>query len=115
MVALTPAVCNTTATVVGTEYHWGIKPLTVGMHSADLIREPNNEYDTNAIAVHIEGNMTGYLSRDQAERYAPALDVTGVTVQTMAVCESNGDGLSVKVYLPTPGDVDGAIRTCWPS
>ena len=49
----------------------GIKPLTVGMHSADLIREPNNEYDTNAIAVHIEGNMTGYLSRDQAERYAP--------------------------------------------
>jgi tetratricopeptide (TPR) repeat protein len=39
-----------------------------------LIPEPKNEYDPNAVAVHAEnGGIIGYLSREDAEEYQPAI------------------------------------------
>lgn len=40
----------------------------------ELVREPKNEYDANAIAAHVEGRQVGYLRRELAEQLAPALD-----------------------------------------
>jgi hypothetical protein len=39
---------------------------------AALVPEPDNEHDSNAIAVHIEGRRVGYLSRGDARRYRTA-------------------------------------------
>jgi hypothetical protein len=38
-----------------------------------LVPEPNNEYDPNAIQVRIDGELVGYLSREDAAVYRPGL------------------------------------------
>ncbi len=40
---------------------------------AQLVPEPNNRYDANAVQVLINGNVVGYLPREDAVRYAPIL------------------------------------------
>jgi rubrerythrin len=40
---------------------------------AVLVPEPNNEYDPNAVKILIEGNLVGYLSREDAASYRPGL------------------------------------------
>jgi hypothetical protein len=40
---------------------------------AVLVPEPGNPYDPNAISVHIDGNLVGYLARDVAVSYLPGL------------------------------------------
>jgi hypothetical protein len=41
---------------------------------ARLVRDPENRYDANAIAVEIDRQTVGYLAREQAELLAPQLD-----------------------------------------
>ncbi len=38
-----------------------------------LVAEADNEYDSNAVSVWVEGLKVGYLSRDDARRYRPGL------------------------------------------
>jgi collagen type III alpha len=40
---------------------------------AQLVPEPWNPHDRNAVGVWVSGRQVGYLSRDDAARYAPAL------------------------------------------
>ena len=40
---------------------------------AVLTAEPDNPYDSNAVAVSIDGRKVGYLSREDAEQYQPGL------------------------------------------
>jgi hypothetical protein len=40
----------------------------------ELRRQPDNEYDANAIAVHGGGELLGFVPRELAEELAPALD-----------------------------------------
>ncbi len=40
---------------------------------AELMREPKNQYDRNAIAVIVHGLRVGHLQRDEAEDYQPLL------------------------------------------
>jgi len=40
---------------------------------AVLVPEPTNPYDVNAIAVQINGEVVGYLSRETAQEYLPGL------------------------------------------
>ncbi|MCA0331084.1 MAG: DUF2510 domain-containing protein [Actinobacteria bacterium] len=52
-----------------------------------LIREPNNKYDRNAIAVRADTGTVGYLPKEDARRYAPVLDAlaaNGRVAQTAA-------------------------------
>jgi len=37
--------------------------------TAHLVPEPNNPHDPNAIAVRVDGNLIGYLAKEQASRY----------------------------------------------
>jgi hypothetical protein len=39
-----------------------------------LLREPQNPYDPNAIAVTVDGDTVGYIARDDAAVLAPLLD-----------------------------------------
>ena len=47
-----------------------------GMQKQKLkfVREPDNEYDENAIKVLLNDKQIGYISRDDAEQFAPYLD-----------------------------------------
>ena len=40
---------------------------------AVLVPEPTNPHDSNAIAVHIDGYLVGYLPRAVAQEYLPGL------------------------------------------
>jgi hypothetical protein len=41
---------------------------------ATLVPEPTNRFDPDAVAVHIDEQRIGYLPREDAQRYRPALD-----------------------------------------
>jgi hypothetical protein len=41
---------------------------------ATLVSEPTNRFDPDAVAVYIDGQRIGYLPREDAQRYRPALD-----------------------------------------
>jgi hypothetical protein len=45
-----------------------------------LIPEPNNPYDPNAVAVKIENETVGYLSRDTAKLFCRALAASGFEI-----------------------------------
>ena len=45
---------------------------------ADLVREPNNPYDPNAVAVMIHGGTVAYLPKEQARRFSMQMDKEGV-------------------------------------
>jgi hypothetical protein len=44
---------------------------------AALVREPDNPYDKNAIAVHVDGQLVGYVPRDVAAELAPVMGRRG--------------------------------------
>src|SRR4051795_9987068 len=45
-----------------------------GQWPARLVREPQNRYDANAVAVQIDGQTVGHVAIEQAEQLAPQLD-----------------------------------------
>lgn len=53
---------------------------------ATLIREPDNEHDKNAVAIHQNGQRIGYYNRGMAPSLARALDagtkLSGYVVST---------------------------------
>lgn len=57
----------------GTSRQEIIKHLTK-FSKITLVREPNNEYDKNAVAVYANGKQIGYLSAAYAQSFAPKLD-----------------------------------------
>ena len=50
---------------------------------AELRPEPNNPYDSNAVAVFIDGRKVGYLGRDVAADYLTRLAETGAAGATV--------------------------------
>ncbi len=52
-------------------------PVNSDNISVFLKRNPVNQYDSNAIEVHVDGNMVGHIPKDIAARIAPIMD-TGV-------------------------------------
>jgi hypothetical protein len=82
-----------------------------------LVRNPANEYDANAIEVHVpllgRNSMVGHIPRERAARLAPLMDsgTKGVEAEVdfVAVSPENPKqpGLSVKVRvfdLPAPSE-----------
>jgi hypothetical protein len=62
---------------------------------AELEPEPTNEYDPNAICVKIEGRCVGYLSREDAVKYGPAIKGAvkkGQPLCVSAVVAGRGEG-----------------------
>lgn len=59
----------------------------------ELVREPNNFHDKNAIALYCNGKMIGYIKRDLAMGLAFLID-RGTRVEGEIVEITGGDGLS---------------------
>ncbi|MBO3664788.1 HIRAN domain-containing protein [Microbacterium stercoris] len=60
---------------------WGAKIRGAGRYDgqailgeAELVREPDNDYDPNAVAVHVRGAKVGYYNKGMARGLAKALD-----------------------------------------
>jgi hypothetical protein len=78
--------------------------------TAALIREPDNPYDTHAVAVWVDGKRVGYLSRSDALEYQEPLVVLGRTGNVLAcharICGREGtSNLGVWLDLPEPDSV----------
>jgi HIRAN domain len=88
----------------------GTPPLPVGVWVANnvakrepdlpwfqavLVREPDNEYDSNAIAVYSPAGKIGYLSREDAEEYQDVL---------IAVEEGGAHGGACSAFLRRAGN-----------
>lgn len=54
-----------------------IKTLAPGA-AATLVREPNNEYDANAVAVWVDGRKVGFIPKAQNKILAAFIDQQGV-------------------------------------
>ncbi|KAI0298566.1 SNF2 family N-terminal domain-containing protein [Russula brevipes] len=85
--------CTASSNVVGIQYYKG---LVDAGEQVRLIREPNNRYDRNAIAVQNIGRMqVGHIPRQMAAKLAPAIDAGLITVEgTM----NEGNCSSLKIY-----------------
>ncbi len=71
---------------------------------AELVPEPTNKHDPNAIMVQIEGRCVGYLSRSDARTYGPAI-AEGIHRQGTGMCRAyiagraNGETTNLGVWL----------------
>lgn len=70
---------------------------------AYLVREPDNPFDRNAVAVYILGQKVGHLSRDDAEEYAPLLDELWEKEMVQGCCVAQLKG-GWKREVPSSGD-----------
>ena len=50
-----------------------------------LIREPENEHDSNAVAVYVEGRKVGFIPSKQNKVLAMFIDQTGQDLSTLAM------------------------------
>jgi HIRAN domain len=66
---------------------------------AHLVREPENPYDSNAIAVVVKELSVGYLSRENAGRFAAGLDAVGGRATCGAVIRRQDSARSWNVVL----------------
>lgn len=78
--------------------------------TAALVREPDNPYDDQAVAVWVESRKVGHLSRADARAYQAVLLELGSRNQVLAcnarICAREGTpNLGVWLDLPEPDDV----------
>lgn len=93
---------NIRTAVVGSSYHPGAsqKLSTLkGGSPVDLVREPNNHYDRNAVKCLSSGVMLGYVPRTDAPAVAKAMD-DGLRVE--ASIRIMAPMLTVTWWLPEP-------------
>jgi hypothetical protein len=71
---------------------------------ATLTPEPDNPHDPHAIAVHIDGHLVGYLSRDENQRWGDVVKEGNQPIGTEAMIAGRGGttGLGVFLRVPTP-------------
>jgi hypothetical protein len=90
---------------------------------AYLLPEPDNPYDRNAVAVSIDGQTVGYLSRSDAAAYLPFLTQLWSRYGLRSVCRASirggwqrGEGdfgfFGVKLALAQPEYLEGPHE--WP-
>lgn len=76
---------------------------------ATLVPEPDNPYDSNAVAVQISGDLVGHLAREEAQRWqlvVRTLADRGYVAACDAMIAGRGhqgetDNLGVFLHLPT--------------
>lgn len=76
---------------------------------AVFVPEPDNPHDPNAIAVHIDGRLVGYLSRDENRRWLDVVNDHDVAAEAMIAGRGGTTGLGVFLRLPTPTEARAQI------
>jgi hypothetical protein len=85
--------------IVGTQYHPGGQTRLNVLRRGDLVvleRQPENPFDSNAVAVRHGGIMLGYLPRQSAVYVARSLDA-GATLRVTLTRDSGPDVLIEEV------------------
>lgn len=65
-----------------------------------LVREPQNDSDTNAVAVYGKGRKVGYLSQAKASALVPILDGLSYDAFRVGGEPPNGDSMRMWVEVP---------------
>ena len=71
---------------------------------AELVPEPTNPHDPNAVMVRIDGQRVGYLSRQDAKELGPVI-VAGIKTHGSGMCRAfiagraDGDTTNLGVFL----------------
>lgn len=79
--------------------------IATGDDSLDLVREPNNEFDSNAISLFKDGRKLGHVSKKMASFIAPQMDA-GIeyhcSIEGIVVSQENPDqpGLKITIWSP---------------
>ena len=85
---------------------------------AELIPEPSNRHDSNAVKVQVGGRLVGYLARLDAEKYQPVLRPF-VAAGRVPACEARIKGgyatdegyrasLGIELFVATPAELAAA-------
>ena len=80
--------------------------------TARLVPEPDNPHDPNAIAVHVDGRLVGYLGRDENRRWLDVIPQDAVVACEAMIAGRPGGGtsnLGVFLRLPTPTEARAQI------
>ncbi|KAI1817848.1 hypothetical protein GGS20DRAFT_531056 [Poronia punctata] len=94
--------------IVGVRYYNGI--ITPG-ESILCIREPNNQYDKNAIRVdNSMGVQIGHIPRNLAEKLAPYLDNREIMLDGVVNGHKGTFDCPVRLYLYGTGEVAARLR-----
>jgi len=89
---------DTAIPIVGTGYYDVVDDLDTGPVTVQLVRDPANVYDRNAIYAHVEQERLGAIPKRLAARMAPILDQMGGTVTAYG----EFDGVDVFLQPPFP-------------
>lgn len=90
--------------LAGFQFHSGNaawSSMTVGA-SLDLVREPNNSHDTNAVAVYFREEKLGYVPRGENGAVAQMLDrgeKLAATISRLTVHDDPWQRVRFKVFL----------------
>jgi HIRAN domain len=76
---------------------------------AVFVPEPDNPHDPNAIAVHIDDRLVGYLSRDENTRWLDVVASGDIGSEAMIAGKGGMDALGVFLRLPTPTEARAQI------
>ena len=81
---------------------WGVKVRGRSLYSgaqrlgpADLVREPDNPHDSNAVAIHVDGHMIGYYNKGMTPGLAKLLDA-GEPLEAIVVSTDPAKVLSAR-------------------
>ena len=77
--------------------------------TARFVPEPDNPHDPNAVAIHIDGRLVGYLSRDENRRWLDVIEGNDVAAEAMIAGRGGTTGLGVFLRLPTPTEARAQI------
>ena len=76
---------------------------------AVFVPEPDNPHDPDAIAVQIDGQLVGYLSRDENRRWLDVVQGREIGAEAMIAGRGGTTGLGVFLRLPTPTEARAQI------
>ena len=74
-----------------------------------LVPEPDNPHDANAIAIHVDGRLVGYLARGDNVRWLDVANSDEVGAEAMIAGKAGTEGLGVFLRLPTPTEARAQI------
>ena len=77
---------------------------------AEFVPEPDNPHDPNAIAVHVDGRLVGYLARAENARWRDVFTRDPpIGAEALIAGKAGTDVLGVFLRLPTPTEARAQI------
>jgi len=76
---------------------------------ATFVPEPDNPHDPDAVAIHIDGRLVGYLAREENRRWLDVLGGDEIGAEAMIAGRAGTQGLGVFLRLPTPTEARAQV------